>query len=61
MDHEAMMAALDAVKSTLLWSFMATALVMIPGIALAYALARFEFVGKRTISTLTTLPMVLPP
>lgn len=56
-----MMAALDAVKSTLLWSFMATSLVMIPGIALAYALARFEFVGKRTISTLTTLPMVLPP
>lgn len=40
---------------------MATALVMIPGSLLAYALARFEFPGKKVLSTLFSLPMVLPP
>ncbi len=40
---------------------MATALVMIPGTLLAYALARFEFPGKKVISTLFSLPLVLPP
>lgn len=34
---------------------------MIPGTILAYALARFEFTGKKIISTLTSLPLVLPP
>lgn len=52
---------LEALRSTLLWAAMATALVMIPGSLLAYALARFEFPGKKVISTLFSLPMVLPP
>jgi len=61
MDQVSIQAALEAVKSTLLWSTSATLLVMIPGVLLAYALARFEFFGKHTLSTLMTLPMVLPP
>lgn len=52
---------LSVLSSTLLWSFLATVLVMIPGTALAYALARKEFFGKKTISTLFSLPLVLPP
>lgn len=52
---------LEALRSTLLWAALATALVMIPGSLLAYALARFEFPGKKVISTLFSLPMVLPP
>ncbi len=52
---------LEALRDTLLWAAMATALVMIPGSLLAYALARFEFPGKKVISTLFSLPMVLPP
>jgi molybdate transport system permease protein len=39
----------------------ATVLVMIPGTALAYALARFDFAGKKLVSTLFSLPLVLPP
>ena len=40
---------------------MATVLVMVPGTLLAYALARFEFAGKKVLSTLVSLPLVLPP
>jgi molybdate transport system permease protein len=40
---------------------MACALVAIPGTALAYCLARRSFWGKGIVSTLTTLPLVLPP
>jgi len=39
----------------------ATVIVLIPGILLAYALARFEFRGKRTLSSLIGLTLVLPP
>ncbi|MBC8144937.1 MAG: molybdate ABC transporter permease subunit [bacterium] len=34
---------------------------MIPGTVLAYLLARKEFIGKKTVSTLFSLPLVLPP
>jgi molybdate transport system permease protein len=44
-----------------MWSSFAIVLVMIPGTLLAYALARFEFAGKKAISTLFSLPLVLPP
>lgn len=54
-------AVFTAVRSTLLWASLATVLVMVPGTLLAYALARFEFIGKKTISTLVSLPLVLPP
>lgn len=52
---------IEALKTTLLWSSLATLLVMIPGVMLAYVLARFEFTGKKALSTLFSLPLVLPP
>lgn len=52
---------LEALKTTLLWSSLATLLVMVPGVMLAYVLARFEFAGKKALSTLFSLPLVLPP
>ena len=39
----------------------ATAIVVVPATLLGYALARCEFPGKRFLSAITTLPMVLPP
>lgn len=39
----------------------ATAIVVVPATLLGYALARCEFPGKRILSAITTLPMVLPP
>ncbi|MCG8455811.1 MAG: ABC transporter permease subunit, partial [Holophagales bacterium] len=39
----------------------ATALVLVPSIALGYALARYEFRGKRLLSAVVGLPLVLPP
>jgi molybdate transport system permease protein len=39
----------------------ATVLVGVPAIFLGYALARWEFRGKRTLSVLVGLPLVLPP
>ena len=50
-----------ALRHTLMWAAMSTTLVMVPGVLLAYALARYEFIGKKTISTLASLPLVLPP
>lgn len=49
------------VVSTLLWAAIATGLVLIVSIPLAYLLARAEFRGKRLLSTITGLPLVLPP
>lgn len=51
----------DALGFTLAWASLATLLVMLPGSLLAYILARREFPGKKVISTLFSLPMVLPP
>lgn len=52
---------LDALRTTLTWASVATVLVTIPGVVVAYALARYEFAGKRLVSTLFSLPLVLPP
>jgi molybdate transport system permease protein len=52
---------LETLSSTLLWAGLATLLVMIPGTALAYVLARRDFAGKKLVSTLFSLPLVLPP
>jgi molybdate transport system permease protein len=52
---------LAALRSTFLWAALATALVMVPGTLIAYVLARKEFRGKRVVSTLFSLPLVLPP
>ncbi len=39
----------------------ATTIVLVPGILLAYALARFEFRGKRVVSSIVGMTLVLPP
>jgi molybdate transport system permease protein len=54
-------AALEVLRNTLLWAAAATALVMVPGTLVAYLLARRDFRGKRIVSTLFSLPLVLPP
>jgi molybdate transport system permease protein len=52
---------MEVLRATLLWAALATALVMVPGTFVAYLLARKEFRGKRVVSTLFSLPLVLPP
>jgi len=54
-------AAWEVLRNTLLWAALATALVMVPGTLVAYLLARRDFRGKRIVSTLFSLPLVLPP
>jgi molybdate transport system permease protein len=39
----------------------ATALMLVPGIALAWVLARRRFPGKAIVETLVSLPLVMPP
>jgi molybdate transport system permease protein len=51
----------ETLASTLLWALISTVLVMIPGTLLAYMLARREFAGKKVLSTIFSLPLVLPP
>jgi molybdate transport system permease protein len=51
----------EVLRNTLLWAALATALVMVPGTLVAWVLARREFRGKRLVSTLFSLPLVLPP
>lgn len=54
-------AAWEVLRNTLFWAALATALVMVPGTLVAYVLARRDFRGKRIVSTLFSLPLVLPP
>jgi molybdate transport system permease protein len=51
----------DVVRFTVLVAFAATCLMLPPGIALAWLLARRRFPGKALVETLVTLPLVLPP
>ena len=53
--------ASEAVRATLLWAGVSTLLVMIPGTLLGYALARLDFRGKQVLTTVVSLPLVLPP
>ncbi len=53
--------ALTALRLSLQVASTATLLVLIPGVMLAYLLARFEFRGKSLVSALVGLPLVLPP
>ena len=39
----------------------ATALMLVPGVALAWLLARRQFPGKAVVETLVSLPLVMPP
>ncbi len=54
-------AAFEAVRNTLAWAGLSMLIVMIPGCLLAYHLARSDFFGKRVISALVSLPLVMPP
>jgi molybdate transport system permease protein len=54
-------AALDALRLTIQVASLATAIVLVPSTLLAFALARYEFLGKGMISALVGLPLVLPP
>ena len=56
-----MQAVSSTVLSTVLWASLSTLLVMCLAIPLGYALARYDFPGKRVLATLTSLPLVLPP
>jgi molybdate transport system permease protein len=42
-------------------ALVATLLILVPGVAAAYALARWEGPGKGLVETVLSLPMVLPP
>lgn len=54
-------AAATAVRHSLGWAALSTLLVMIPGVPLAYLLARKRFWGHALVSALVGLPLVLPP
>lgn len=51
----------EAVRNTFGWALLSTVVVVVPGTALAYLLARAEFAGKALVATLVSLPLVLPP
>jgi molybdate transport system permease protein len=49
------------VSSTVFWAGLSTLIVMMVSIPLAFVLARVDFHGKYVVSTLVSLPLVLPP
>ena len=51
----------DILALTLGTAALSTALILPPGLALAWLLARRDFPGKALAETLVTLPLVLPP
>ncbi len=52
---------LQIILHTIGWASLATLLVLLVSLPLAYLLARKEFRGKRVLATLASLPLVLPP
>ena len=52
---------LDALRVSLLTSIVATGIVLVLGLPVAYLLATRDFPGKRVVEVLVDLPMVLPP
>ena len=52
---------LQILRFTVLVALAATALMLPPGVALAWLLARGRFPGKTLLETVVTLPLVLPP
>jgi molybdate transport system permease protein len=52
---------LFSVRLSLQVAFVATALILLTGIPIAYFLARRDFRGKELLDVLCTLPLVLPP
>lgn len=51
----------EIIAKTFLWSTLATIAVVLLGTPIAYLLARYQFPGKRLLSSITALPLVLPP
>lgn len=51
----------QALRLSAATSLIATALVVLTGLPVAYLLARFRFRGKEALDTLIDLPMTLPP
>jgi molybdate transport system permease protein len=54
-------ATLDAMQLTLQVASLATLIILVPGVLLAYAFARFSFRGKRIASAIVGITLVLPP
>lgn len=52
---------LDVALLSLRVSLVSTALILVPGVALGYVLARGRFRGRAVLQALVSLPMVLPP
>jgi molybdate transport system permease protein len=52
---------LGIVGFTLRVAALSTVLIVPPGLALAWLLARFEWRGKSLVETIVTLPLVMPP
>ena len=52
---------LDITLLTLRVGLVSTAIILVPGVALGYLLARREFKGRALVQTLVSLPLVLPP
>lgn len=53
--------ALSSIYLSLIVASCATVIIAILGLAMAYALARYEFIGKGLADALITIPMILPP
>lgn len=54
-------ATTDALKLSLVTTAYTMSVILLVGTALAYVLARWQFRGKRFVSVLVELPIVLPP
>jgi molybdate transport system permease protein len=52
---------LELLWRTLACAGLALAVVALPGLALAWTLARHRFAGRGVVETLVTLPLVAPP
>lgn len=53
--------ALSSIYLSLIVASCATVIIAILGLAMAYALARYEFIGKGLADALIAIPMILPP
>ncbi|HMR07555.1 MAG TPA: ABC transporter permease subunit, partial [Polyangiaceae bacterium] len=51
----------DILSVSLQVALIATLVVMVPGALTGYVLSRFRFPGKRLLSALVLMPLVLPP
>ena len=51
----------DVTVFTVAMASLATALMLVPGLGLAWLLARRSFPGRSVVETLVSLPLVLPP